>query len=131
MLQLLFRHHAQRVRMIQRLKKRADFLACASSGHKWVRPAFVLQVNPRPASNMAEPRLGFTTSSKLGNAVCRNRIRRRLREAARLALTDLARPQHDYVLIGRPAAADIEFTVLQSEMAEGLLKLHHIMAKRG
>lgn len=115
--------------MIQRLLKRSDFLACAASGHKWVRPAFMLQLNKRADSEDAAPRLGFTTTKKLGNAVVRNRIRRRLREAARLALPEIAQPHYDYVLIGRPDAATIEFEALKYEMAEGMQKLHQIVAK--
>ena len=116
--------------MIQRLKKRSDFLSCAASGYKWVRPAFVLQLRRREETEDASPRLGFTTTKKLGNAVMRNRIRRRLREAARLALPATVAPHHDYVLIGRPAAATLDFMHLQHEMAEGMRKLHHIAQKR-
>ncbi len=114
---------------ITRLKKRSDFLACAASGRKWVRPAFILQLNKRASGEDATPRLGFTTTKKLGNAVVRNRIRRRLREAARLALPEAAHPHHDYVLIGRPDAATIEFETLKREMAEGMRKLHHIVTQ--
>lgn len=89
-----------------------------------MRPFFVLQINTRPESEDSAPRLGFTTSKKLGNAVRRNRIRRRLREAARLALAAHALPNQDYVLIGRPAAADIDFVELQKELAEAMRKLH-------
>lgn len=114
---------------IKRLLKRSDFLACAASGRKWVRPSFVLQLKIRAETAEAEPRLGFTTTKRLGNAVVRNRIRRRLREAARLALPKLALPHYDYVLIGRPDAATIDFAALQREIAEGMRKLHHIVAK--
>lgn len=114
---------------IQRLKARADFLACAASGHKWVRPSFVIQLRYRDVLP-GEPRLGFTTTKRLGNAVVRNRIRRRLREAARFALPCVARENYDYVVIGRPDAATIDFLQLQKEMTDGLRKLHHLVDKK-
>ena len=54
-------------------------------------------------------RVGFTVSKKVGNAVERNRVRRRLREVVRLAPPAPMRPGHDYVLIGRRAALDLPF----------------------
>lgn len=95
-----------------------------------MRPAFIIQLNQRDVETDTPPRLGFTTTRKLGNAVIRNRIRRRLKEAARLSLPPSVTTQCDYVIIGRPAAATISFELLQQEMRDGLRKLHHLVDKK-
>ena len=81
-------------------------------------------VQARDRKDEAEPRVGFTTTKKLGNAVIRNRIRRRLREAARLTLPEVARRGFDYVLIGRAGAADRPFAELQKDLNSALKRLH-------
>ena len=87
--------------MIERLKKRRDFLA-AAKGSKAARRAFVLEARKR--GDDGPPRFGFTVTKRTAKkAVERNRIRRRLREAARLAAEN-APAGHDYVLVGRRAA---------------------------
>lgn len=67
-------------------------------------------------------RLGITATRKVGNAVARNRARRRLREAARLVLPRNAAPG-DYVLIGRPATLQRPFALLVSDLFEALRRL--------
>ena len=88
---------------VQRLRQRADFLATAT-GSKVPTAAFVLQTRRRDDSGPV--RVGFTVSKKVGNAVERNRVRRRLREIVRQAAAGCLRPGHDYVLIGRRAALE-------------------------
>jgi ribonuclease P protein component len=87
-------------------------------------PGFVLQAAPAPAE-LAPPcvRVGFTVSRKVGNAVVRNRVRRRLREVARLVIPGQARADLDYVLVGRQAALKRDFATLQRELVEALKKL--------
>ena len=86
-------------------------------------PGFVLQAAPVPADeSIPSIRVGFTVSRKVGNAVIRNRVRRRLREIARLVIGQ-ARPDLDYVLIGRQGALNRDFTVLQQELLEALKRL--------
>jgi ribonuclease P protein component len=87
-------------------------------------PGFVLQVAPAP-EDLVRPavRVGFTVSRKVGNAVARNRVRRRLREIARLVIPARARPDLDYVLVGRQAALERDFATLQSELVEALKRL--------
>lgn len=87
-------------------------------------PGFVLQAAPVPG-DLALPvvRVGFTVSRKVGNAVIRNRVRRRLREVARLVIPAQARPDLDYVLIGRQGAVSRDFRVLQQELVEALKRL--------
>ncbi|MGB0632597.1 MAG: ribonuclease P protein component, partial [Alphaproteobacteria bacterium] len=71
--------------MIQRLKNRRQFLRVAAENRKWAAPGIVLQVAPQPPDDQAEtdgPRYGLTVSKRVGNAVTRNRARRRLRAVA-------------------------------------------------
>ena len=85
---------------MERMRHRADFLA-AATGAKASAAAFTLQARPR--EDTGPPRVGFTVSKKVGNAVERNRVRRRLREIVRLAPAGRLQAGHDYVLIGRRA----------------------------
>src|SRR5688572_16963018 len=86
------------------LKQRADFLRAAASGLKRVTPAFILQAaTPNPGAN---GRIGFTVSRKVGNAVVRNRARRRLRAVADLVIGGemAGKLELDVVMIGRGEA---------------------------
>ena len=70
-------------------------------------------------------RVGFTCSKKVGNAVARNRAKRRLREVARALLPEHGKPGWDYVLIGRPdVTATRDFTDLKSDLVNALNKIH-------
>jgi ribonuclease P protein component len=106
---------------MERLKHRSDFLA-AAAGMKVPAGAFVLQARPR--GDEAPPRIGFTVSKKVGNAVERNRVRRRLREVVRRSAAGFVSAGHDYVLIGRRAALQTPFERLIVEF-EGALKRAH------
>ncbi|GMG83197.1 ribonuclease P protein component [Paralimibaculum aggregatum] len=109
---------------IETLKLRRDFLACARA-RKWVAPGLILQARQRGPDAAGAPRLGFTCSKKIGNAVTRSRAKRRLREAARAALVPAARDGWDYVLIGRPGATVARpWTVLVEDVAVALEKVH-------
>ncbi|MGC6485668.1 MAG: ribonuclease P protein component [Candidatus Puniceispirillales bacterium] len=81
------------------LLHRSDFLATARHGDKFVAASLIMQVRDRRDDEA--PRLGLTATRKIGNAVIRNRARRRMRAAASQRLTPRARPGHDYVLIAR------------------------------
>lgn len=106
-----------------RLRHRADFLKAAAA-HRQHAPAFLLQARAREDGDAAV-RVGFTCSKKVGNAVARNRAKRRLREAARLTLPALARPGWDYVLIGRPeVTASRPFAALCADLAEAMGRAH-------
>ena len=107
---------------VSRLKKRADFLRLARS-RKWAATGLVLQMAPTPEPN-DEARAGFTVTKKVGNAVVRNRARRRLREAARAVLPLYASAGHDYVLIAREATPVRPFAALIDDLKQALRKVH-------
>lgn len=101
--------------MLQRLKKRRDFLA-AAKGARAPRRAFVLESRQRDDGGPA--RVGFTVSKRVSKkAVERNRIRRRLREAVRSVAPQHALPGHDYVLVGRRSALSEKFGNIATELA--------------
>lgn len=106
------------------LTKRADFLR-AAKGLRASTPSMNLQARRRNAGEATGIRVGFTCSKKVGNAVARNRARRRLREAARAILPELGRDGWDYVLIGRPEiTAARPFPALKADLALALTRLH-------
>ena len=106
---------------MERLKRRADFLA-AATGIKAPAAGFVLQARAR--GDVAPARFGFTVSKKVGNAVARNRVKRRLREIVRLNAVMAAQGGHDYVLIGRKAALTLPFGRMAGEFAGALKRAH-------
>lgn len=107
------------------LRKRADFLRAASARRQGM-PGFLLQARQRRADEAgAGVRIGYTCSKKLGNAVTRNRAKRRLRALAREVMPDLARPGWDYVLVGRPGATvERGFADLRADLAAALARVH-------
>lgn len=100
---------------MDRLRKRAEFVAAQRGARAHAR-AFVVQARVRPDPEPAAPRLGLTITKKVGTAVERNRIRRRLRAAADLAAT-ACRPGIDYVVVARREAICEPFSRLTSELA--------------
>ncbi len=103
-----------------RLTRRADFLRVAAKGRKAPMPGLVLQALKR--GDDAPARLGFTVTKKVGNAVIRNRTRRRLKEAARLLLRDQPLAGADVVLIGRDATRSRDFAALREDLRRALAK---------
>ena len=106
---------------LETIPKRADFLKAAKARSKAAH-GLVLQARDRGDADSF--RVGFTVTKKVGNAVTRNRVRRRLREAAKLRLGELARPGFDYVLIGRKATIDRDFGSLLGDLAYAARKVH-------
>lgn len=113
------------------LKKRAEFLR-VRGGARWASPSFVLEAKPRVECDKpsSPPRFGFTVTKRLGNAVIRNRIRRRLREATRVVAPDLAQAGFDYVLIARTRACDQPFRELTVELEQALGRVHRSQASK-
>ena len=113
------------------LKKRRQFLQVAASQRKWVTPGFILQLNVRAAVKSARwdgqalgsPRVGFTVTKRVGNAVVRNRVKRRLRAAVAEVVPSWASAGNDYVLIGRKQALERPFQSLTSDLKWALRKL--------
>lgn len=119
------------------LKKRGEFLAAARKGRKWAARGLVLQARPwrtgeTPAGiesdgggeAKAPMRVGYTASRKVGNAVARNRAKRRLREVAAQVLPEYGRPRHDYVLIARAATLERDFADLIRDLKTALQRVH-------
>ncbi len=108
----------QAPRTLLRLKRRAEFLHVASRGKKIPATGLVLQALPRGED--APLRLGFTVTKKVGNAVVRNRTRRRLKEAARLLLASEPATGGDLVLIGRDKTRARPFPLLIDDLRRAL-----------
>ena len=105
------------------LARRADFLRAAQA-RRQSTPGFLLQARHR-GDGAAALRVGFTCSKKVGNAVARNRAKRRLRAAAREVMPTAAHPGWDYVLIGRPGdTAARNFALLCDDLRAALAAIH-------
>jgi ribonuclease P protein component len=104
---------------LRHLVRRAQFLR-AARGSRAGRTAFALQAIP---TDDQVPGVGFTVTKKVGNSPERNRIRRRLREAAR-ACASRFHPQHDYVLVGRREALTTPFATLVGDLDALIGRVH-------
>ncbi|MFN3619351.1 ribonuclease P protein component [Sphingorhabdus sp.] len=103
------------------IKKRSDFLA-ANRGKRYATPGFVLLVRDRQDES-AEIRLGITITKKVGNAVVRNRMRRRFRALAQEMLAEKGKAGADHILIGRDSGIERDFGELRTDMVKALGKL--------
>ena len=118
---------------VERLKRRSDFRAAATSARASGN-GFVLQARDRADDGVI--RVGFTVSKQVGNAVERNRVRRRLREIVRLSAAAGAdgaalHAGHDYVLIGRRAALATPFGAMMQEFDAALRRIHAAGGRAG
>lgn len=109
------------------IKKRKDFLV-AASGKKFITSSFILQMARRAAGHpvpACDVRVGFTVTKKMGGAVIRNRIKRRLREAVKETLVRHGQAGCDYVVISRHKALDCDFSELKRDMEFAFTKIIH------
>jgi ribonuclease P protein component len=100
------------------IRKRADFLA-ANRGIRVAKPGFVLLAHPNQGLGK---RFGITVTKKIGNAVVRNRIKRRFRELLRATLPESGLADHDHVLIGREGGIGRDFATMRGELAAALVR---------
>ena len=100
--------------------QRKDFLA-ANHGLRVARPGFVLLA--RPNGGLGK-RYGITVTKRIGNAVVRNRMKRRFRELLWAALPDMGLPDHDHILIGRESGVERSFAAMQADLAGALRRVH-------
>ena len=108
---------------VVRLRRRSQFLA-AARGVKEGRPAFLLQMKARPAGEIDDAiGVGITVTRKIGGAVVRNRVRRRLRAALGSVLPGAALPGHNYVVVARPRAIEHPFAELVRDLASAIAAL--------
>jgi len=117
------------VRPVATLRQRPDYLRAASAQRKGM-PGFLLQARARGTAEPAPAqliRIGFTCSKKLGNAVARNRAKRRLRDIARAVIPAAGRPGWDYVLVGRPeVTATRNFADFSADLEAALAVIHDL-----
>ena len=123
------------------LKKRSDFLRLRG-GAPFAKPSLVLETRPSLAASQLsdggavqdrdaadeDTRFGYTVTKKLGGAVVRNRIKRRLRAVVAAVAPKLALPGHDYVLVARSAAYDRAFAEIKKDLERALQRVHHAAA---
>ncbi|MGD9802866.1 MAG: ribonuclease P protein component [Hyphomicrobiaceae bacterium] len=115
---------------IETLKRPAQFKR-ARGRARWAGPLFIMEARQRQPSEPVDagtealgPRFGFTITRKIGNAVVRNRVRRRLKEALRTIGSGHARHDYDYVVVASRAAHDYPFAGLQDAFREAFERLH-------
>lgn len=114
--------------IITTLRKRADFLRL-NRGQKYITDSFILRALPQAVPlSPAQCRVGYTVTTKCGNAVVRNRIKRRLRSLVRELLPDLGKAQVDYVFIARAdaplPAADCAMDDLRAQFSKAVQAVH-------
>lgn len=111
---------------ITTLKNRADFLRLRR-GAKFMTPYFILRAAPSDVAGQQGARVGYTVTTKCGNAVIRNRIKRRLRALVRDLFPDHARAGYDYILIAldnaKPSAAEAPIADLRAAMARAVTEI--------
>ncbi|MDX2113426.1 MAG: ribonuclease P protein component [Alphaproteobacteria bacterium] len=108
------------------IRNRRDFLALHDGAYRYGTPFFLLVARKRPDDHPIKDiaRIGYTVTKKMGGAVVRNRIKRRLREACRLHAAAHLRSQHDYVLIARQACAGCLFSELAHHIEIAFSRIH-------
>jgi ribonuclease P protein component len=119
---------------LARLKRRADFLRVAATRRRAVRDGLILQVAPQPEGEAPDGevgplRVGYTASKRVGNAVIRNRAKRRLRAAAAEIIGRDGRKGTDYVLIARATTPSRPYRDLVADLAGALRQVERRRAE--
>ena len=112
---------------ITRLKRRSDFVSITRRGQKWATPGLVLQSHRRKGAETTSRdgiRVGFTVTKKVGNAVIRNRARRRLKAVAGDIIATHGQDLTDYVLIGRAGTLKRPYALLVSDLKTAMQRLN-------
>jgi ribonuclease P protein component len=112
-----------KVLKIESIKKRADFLRISAQGTKCIVSNFIMLSAPMPEGQKVDVRFGLTVTKKVGNAVVRNRIKRRLREAFKQVAPAHAEAGHDYVMIPRKSALLCPYGALIGDLQFALPRL--------
>ena len=111
------------------LKKRSDFLRLRT-GKRYSTKSLVLETKASDTKEETKPSsVGYTVTKKVGNAVIRNRIRRRLREVVSQTFPDKSLPNHDYVIIGKYGALTRNFASILKDLEQALDHVHRNEAK--
>jgi ribonuclease P protein component, eubacterial len=123
---------------LARIRKRVDFLRIAGQRRKWAAPGLILQAVPSPVGDGAAATrqagaisVGFTCSKKVGNAVARNRARRRLKAAVDEVFPRFARPGLDYVVIGRQETVARPYSLLLQDLRTALKRVGGLRSEEG
>ena len=112
---------------ITRLKRRRDFVSITRRGQKWATPGLVLQSHRRKDAETTSRngiRVGFTVTKKVGNAVIRNRARRRLKAVVGDVIAKHGQDLTDYVLIGRAGTLKRPYALLVSDLKTAMQRLN-------
>ena len=111
---------------LTRIVKRSEYLRVKQRGTSVAEPGLVIQAAPvANSSSYLQPRVGFTVSKRVGNAVKRNRARRRLKSIASDVLPNEGFQAWDYVFIGRLVTLNRPYDLLLEDARSALRKIHH------